>query len=362
MAGIVKNKTHSFKKILVRCPSWIGDVVMATPFLESLRDAYPTAHITLMLREYAREVLVGSSFYNDIISIPTEAKKSPFLKKIGFSLKNIKTIRTGNFDCAVLLTNSFESAFEVFCAGVRYRLGYRRDGRNLLLSEGPHPHRKNGKFVPGPMVDYYNHLGSYLGFSQYKDRMSLAVSPEEQSIAEPVLRQLGINDNDMLIGLNPGGAFGASKFWPSDYFAYIGDYFAQQQGIQVILLAGPGEEPIVNKIAATMKYPVLRSTPDKVTIGTLKMMIKKMSLLITNDTGPRHFATACGVPSIVLIGSTNPKWTENSDPYQVVLQRTPLCGPCHKKICPLNHQCMKSIKPQEVIDTAESLLEAVVHE
>jgi heptosyltransferase-2 len=129
----------------------------------------------------------------------------------------------------------------------------------------------------------------------------------------------------------------------------------------VVLLAGPNEEQIVENIAGRMTNPCVISTCDIVSLSVLKVLIKRMALLVTNDTGPRHFASAYGVPSVVLIGSTNPDWTENNDKRQVVLQRVPVCGPCHLKSCPYNHQCMRLIKPSVVIEASEKLLEAVSH-
>ncbi len=359
--GRLKDK-QQFKRILVRCPNWIGDAVMATPFLSILREEYPKAHITLMLREYTQQVFFGSPYYDDMILIPNEAKKSPFREKIRYCRLNIQKIREGKYDCGLLLSNSFEAALETFAAGVPYRIGYKRDGRNLFLTDGPVPLRVNGKYAPVPMIEYYNGLLPYVNIMSSKDEMRLYISEDEKNAAEPVLKELNILPGDMIIGLNPGGAFGASKFWLPEYFAKVGDHFAAQKGVKVLLLAGPNEVPIAEKIAGMMHHDAIISTPEKVTISILKVLIKRMSLLVTNDTGPRHFATAFGVPSIVIIGSTNPKWTENSDPYQLVIHRIPHCGPCHLKVCPLNHQCMKSIKPETVIHAAEKLLQVVTHE
>lgn len=344
-------------RILVRCPNWVGDVVMATPFLDALRNAFPDAHITYMLRNYVRQVYSGSPWCNEFFVIENKQKKLSFVEKIAQVIKHIRYMRKGNYDTAVLLVNSFQSAFEVWCAGISLRLGYKREGRGLFLTEGPTPNIKNGVYIPGPMIPYYNKLAEFLNIMPPSLDMKLYVSTHEDSEADARLQHMGVLPSDKLVGLNPGGAFGASKFWSPAYYAAVGDYYSSFERVKVIIFAGPNEEQIANDIAGLMKQPAVISTSDKLSLGGAKAVYKRLNLLVTNDTGPRHFASAFGVPSVVLIGSTNPKWTENHDPYQFVLGKIPVCGPCHQRICPLNHQCMKALKPTQVIEIANKLLE-----
>lgn len=343
------------KKFLVRCPNWIGDAVMVTPFLKKLRETYPDSQITCLCKQYVLEVFSGIPWVDDFITLDSAKRGAGFFDKIVPTIKNIKKIRNGKFDAVIFLTNSFEAALVGMLAGIPYRLGYRRDGRTWLLSDGPYPNKKSGSYVPCSMIGYYNKLGEYLGFDGFYEEMELFVTKKEDLSADEVLTNLGIFSRDRVVGLNPGGAFGASKFWPVKYFAEVGDYFASA-GYKIILFAGPGEENIVDDIEANMKHSCVKSTPDKVSIGIAKAIVKRLSLLVTNDTGPRHFASAFGVPSVVVIGSTNPEWTRNNDKKQVVIGKTPMCGPCHIRVCPYNHQCMKSIKPSDVITTANELL------
>lgn len=352
----------NLKRILVRCPSWIGDAVMATPFLEKLRFEFPAAWITYMVSPYVKDVYAGSPYVDEFLLSDSRLCKTKFVKRAQYSFENVKRLKKGKFDAAILLSNSFESALETFLAGIPLRIGYKRDGRSLMISRGLHPAKSHGTFMPGPMIQYYNRLGECLGFEVSSERMKLFISEEEKDRVNHLFKQFSISPKHTLIGINPGGAFGSSKFWLPEYFAQVGDYFAQDRNCKVILLAGPGEEKIIEKITRLMRYPALIWTCDMVPVGVLKGVVKELSLLITNDTGPRHFASAFGIPSIVLIGPTDPRWTEHTDPKQIVLGRVPVCGPCHLKVCPLNHQCMKGIKPVDVIDASEQLLEVVSHE
>jgi len=352
----LKNVPLNPQRIVVRCPNWIGDAVMATPFLSELRETYPNAEITFMLREYVKEVYSGAPWADKYV-ITKNKQRTKFLKRrLNSIVENIQMLKNGNYDLAVLLSNSFESAFEARTAGIPNRIGYRRNGRGFLITSGPKAVRRSGVYEPVSMIDYYNELGKYLGFRKFFHDMALFLSPEDECKTNAVMNQFGIDESSNLIGLNLGAAFGSSKLWKPEYFAQVGDYFARNPKNKVMLLAGPNEDIILDKISAMMQYPKIKLTSDLVPIGVLKGIIKRLSLLITNDTGPRHFASSFGIPSVVLIGATNPRWTTNNDSKQIVLMKVPVCGPCHLRNCPMNHQCMRNIKPADVVQAAEKLL------
>jgi heptosyltransferase-2 len=91
-------------------------------------------------------------------------------------------------------------------------------------------------------------------------------------------------------------------------------------------------------------------------IGLTKAVVRRSSLLVTTDSGPRHFAAAFGVPVVTLFGPTHIGWTETYFPRAIHLQKVVPCGPCQLRVCPLDHRCMKSLTPGEVTAAAERLL------
>ncbi len=91
-------------------------------------------------------------------------------------------------------------------------------------------------------------------------------------------------------------------------------------------------------------------------LGLTKACIKRAALLVTTDSGPRHFAAAFGRPVVTLFGPTHIAWTETYYPRGVHLQKKVDCGPCQRRTCPLDHRCMKLLSPQEVFQEAEELL------
>jgi heptosyltransferase-2 len=207
------------------------------------------------------------------------------------------------------------------------------------------------------MVDYYLELCRWLGLDLPEHpEPSLGVSEALSSEAGLLLQKYGITNQDMVVGLNPGAKFGSSKCWPPEYFARLADMLEQQWNCRMLLFVGPGETQIADKIMALTKAKVVNTDPDRIDLGLLKPMIQRCDLLITNDTGPRHYATAFKRPVIVIMGPTDPRYTNSNLEQTIVLRKELPCAPCHRKKCPENHECMRGITPDEVLAAAIRLV------
>ena len=95
----------------------------------------------------------------------------------------------------------------------------------------------------------------------------------------------------------------------------------------------------------------------KLSLGLSKACVRRADLLVTTDSGPRHFAHAFDRPVVTLFGPTHIAWTETYHPRAVHLQKQVDCGPCQRRVCPLDHRCMKQLTPDEVFVAAEGLLQ-----
>ena len=96
-------------------------------------------------------------------------------------------------------------------------------------------------------------------------------------------------------------------------------------------------------------------------MGALKEITRRCDLMVTNDTGPRHIAAAFDVPVVTVFGPTHPEWTEIYFPKERKVAVKVFCGPCQKKICPLDHRCMTRVTPAMVYDTSLELLGKAPH-
>ena len=338
------------RRILVRCPNWVGDLVMATPALRALRARFPGAEITLQLKPGLAGIVAGAPWHDRVALLHTYGSdRGP-----RGTWRAAAALRREGYDLGVLLPNSFSSAWLMRLGGVARILGYARNARTWLLTDRVPPTRERGRLVPVPMTRYYLDLVARLGCPVDRSDLELYVTPEEDAEVDALLRRLDLAGARPLLAITPGASFGASKMWGPERFAKAADALLARHGGAACLFPGPGEEETAERVAKRMRQPA-RIAPV-VGLGTLKAAIARCDLLITNDSGARHLAVAFRVPHVVVMGPTDPRYTNMNLDHAVVLRREVPCGPCHLKICPLDHRCMTLITPEDVVEAAEAAL------
>jgi len=338
------------KTVIVFCPNWVGDVVMSTPVLSCLRQNYSKATFIAVIRKYVRRVIEDSHWFDSFLDYND--------KSVEGCIKIVRAMRNLNPDIAVLLRNSFKSAFIARLGGAKEIYGYKRDCRSLLLTDGPEPVQGKNGIRPLPMADYYMELCRFLNLKIPEEtRPRLYFSGHVEEEGDRLFQKYGIDRDDIVIGINPGARFGSSKCWPPEYFAKLCELLQHRRKCIILLLTGPGEEEIARSITESSKAAIIDTGPDRIDLALLKYVIKKCSLLITNDTGTRHYAVAFDVPVVVIMGPTDPAYTAAHLEKTLVLRRELDCSPCHEKKCPLgHHDCMKMITPDEVFEGSMKLL------
>ncbi len=336
------------ERILVHAPSWIGDVVMATAAFRELRRAYPKSRISFLVKP-GRDRVIGEASYCDE-AIIDRSSGSP----LGV-LRMAAELRRRRFDLAVLFADSFRARVLAFLAGIPRRVGYVRDLGGLLLTK--RLRYPGGSKKPEPMPLRFRRLIEALGIPGGDTRPELVIDAGVEERARQRRESLGIPEGEALVGLNPGASFGSSKIWPPEHFARLGDLLADRHGLRSIIFVGPGEEAIARDIESRMRHPVISTADDHVPLDELKVFIRDLRLLVTTDTGPRHYAVAFRVPVVVLMGSTDPRYTDLHLEESVVLRKADLpCIACHLKTCPIEgHPCMRTITPEEALDAVAEL-------
>jgi len=343
--------------MLVAMPTWVGDVVMATPALRALRRRFDEAHITLLIRPNTREVVRGGPWMDGVIEWQPLRRG---LRAVFDPFAEAAVVRRGRFDWAVLLSNSFRTALVARLAGVPRRAGYDRDGRGVLLTERLPPRREGGEFKLISAVHYYNELAVAVGCEPPGEEMELFTTPADEEMVQNRLEAWGIAHHHPLVVVNPGASFGASKLWPPERYAAVGDRLSKERDARVVVTCGPGEEALAWRIDEEMEQRAFVVDRPRGTLGQLKSLVRRCDLLLNNDTGPRHFAKAFNRPVVTVFGSTHPEWTDTDYPLERKVRIDVDCGPCQKKICPFDHhKCMTGVTVEMVYAAAGELLDEV---
>ncbi|MHC5021607.1 MAG: lipopolysaccharide heptosyltransferase II [Planctomycetota bacterium] len=346
-----------FERIWVRLPNWVGDIVMATPVLRALRATWPGARIAWCGRPIAHAVLRATPWYDEFIPHPRHSGMGGFWSAA-------KAARAFGPELAVVLPHSFGTALLARATGAKQRIGHLTEGRGFLLTGGiPRP-RENGRTLPEYMADHWAKLVAVCGVEVADLAPELVVAPESQAKADELLAAHPAGSDGPLIVLNPGASYGPSKMWPAERFAAVASALRESHGARIVVSTGPGEEAVAEAVDAALDGPVQLYRGTELPLDLLIATVKRAAVLLTNDTGPRHFAVAQGIRTVVLMGSTDPRYTFTPAEQGVVIRRDVECGPCHETVCPLqgdeHHQCLRMIEPPEVIQQVQRALDAAI--
>ncbi len=344
--------------LAVFLPNWIGDAVMATPALRALRQRYAQARITAVCKPYVAGVLEGGDWFDELILAHGKAW-SQSIAAVAWKL------RQRRIQLAVLFPNTLRSAMTAWLGGCRRIIGYARYGRSPLLTDALEPLRTlEGQLEISPIVEAYNRLATRAGCAEPGYGLELFTTAQDEAAADRVWEMGRFNDYPEVVCLNSGAAFGASKNWPSEYFAELARDLVNRRGCAVLVLCGPVEKAQAGQIAELAATPAVISLGQlsergglPLSLGLTKACVRRADLLVTTDSGPRHFAHAFDRPVVTLFGPTHIRWTETYHPKAIHLQKQVECGPCQKRVCPLDHRCMKLLLPSEALTAAESLLQ-----
>lgn len=336
------------QKIVVRATNWVGDTVLMTPSLAALRKTFPHAQITVLANPWVLPILVNHPAVDRTMIID---KGGGPLRSIGELTRIISRLRNERFDLAVLFQNAFEAAILASMGGVRYRIGYNTDGRGFLLT---HKVIRDDHILEVHQVEYYLGLIEAMGWHVEGREPSLFPDDGDIESTSRMLSSHGISNQHFIVGFNPGATYGSAKRWPEERFATIGDWAAERWNAKVMLFGSSREREIGLSIAQRMHHDPINLC-GLTTLGQAMALIKRCNFFLTNDSGLMHIAAAFHIPLVAIFGPTNHITTGPVSGNATIVRHALDCSPCLKETCPLDHQCMLSIKADEVWEEMEGL-------
>ena len=343
------------EKILVRAVNWIGDAVMMTPALRSLRKACPDSEIALLAYPWVSDVFRYSPRINRLIPFDKRGAHAGLAGLWRLS----RELKAERFDCAVLFQNAFEAAFLTWMARIPVRGGYATDGRSLLLT---HRVKKAPNIVTRHEVFYYQRIVRGLGMPNEPNELEVFLPGFEIDAARDLLaRHLGeARERALVIGFNPGAAFGPAKRWPANRYAELARSLAKRYAnLRILLFGSEADRPTTQEIQKLAgKQARIIDLAGRTRLIAAMALIGECDLFVTNDSGLMHVAAALHTPQVALFGSTDHVATGPWSDGAVVIRKALPCAPCKKKVCPRGHfQCMKMITSEEVEKAVVRLLD-----
>jgi heptosyltransferase-2 len=322
-------------KIVVHVPNWIGDSILAFPFLESLSLNFPEDEVWVAARDWVKDLFVACDFVEGTISLSSPEH----LKGLRHSAQALKASR---FDLGILVPNSFSSALLFYLAKISERWGYKRDGRSIFLTRSI--------AVPKNTLhqaQYYLELLTGLGLKADVNELNFPLREDEKKIALEYLRTQNVDLANPLVILHPGAAYGPAKRWPAQNYARLADLIQEKAKATILIIGSLAEAKTAEDLSSAMTGEAVNLT-GQTSLRLLAGLISLASLFISNDSGPMHLANALRIPVVALFGPSDPRRTRPFQPPSTVIKKDVPCWPCRYRVCPFDHRCMMNIAPEEV--------------
>jgi ADP-heptose:LPS heptosyltransferase len=186
----------------------------------------------------------------------------------------------------------------------------------------------------------------------------MPIKQESEKYIMSFLDSCGISKEDKLVALHPGASC-PSKLWPAENFAYVGDKLTELFKVKIIIVCSSKDEEMGNRVIELMRYNPT-SACGKTTVSELASLLKRCSLLISNDSGPVHIGVAVETPVIAIFGRNerglSPRRWRPVGKRDIVLHKEVGCKFCLAHNCHLSFKCLKAITPEEVIEAAKKIL------
>jgi heptosyltransferase-2 len=312
-------------RLVVVAPNWLGDAVMALPAVADIRRAWPDTTLTVAARKAVAPLFGMVPGIHSVVSSETLSRETAY-------------------DAALLLTNSFRSAWSVWRAGIPERWGYRRDVRGPLLTRAVTP--------PGGVhqARYYQELTRALGFAAGPLEPILSVPPALVARARELLGTRGWDGASGLVAMAPGAAYGSAKRWPAASFAEAARAF-KGEGLEVVLVGSAADRPAGESLRRCLgNESTVVDAIGQTDLPLLAGVLAACRALVSNDSGAAHLGAALGVPVTVVFGPTDERATHPiGRRAPVVLTHDVWCRPCMLRECPLEHRCMRGIGAGDVV-------------
>jgi len=333
------------KRILIFHTAFLGDIVLTLPLAQALRERFPDSRICFVAIPAAAAVFGEHPAIDEVILYDKKGSQ----KGLGALLRLAGRIRRGTFDVALVPHRSLRSALVVRLAGIPVRIGFDTSAGRFLFTDVV-PDRRDLHEILRNLS-----LGEPLGLVREMRLPELFPSKEDIRAAEEVLAPLERTGGSPLVSVAPGSVWN-TKRWLEESFTRLVSLLAEG-GIRVVLVGGPGDSELCNRIAGAVASPLVVSGAGKLSVLQSAEVIHRSNALLTNDSAPMHLGVAMKTPVTALFGATVPEFGfAPVGPLHTVLQTGGLsCRPCSRhggERCPIGtFECMTSIVPSTVFES-----------
>lgn len=336
-------KTEDFRrsKILAIRLDRIGDLILTTPALRAVKEAYPKAYLAVLVRGYTKDLIEGLSFIDEVIIFERFSKK----ELMGY-------LKESHFDVSLGFHPDSFVNYLPWRAGIPFRIGYKFCGSGIFLTQSlPDDRDRRIRHEVASALE----IAAKIGARPARMSLSIAVHPESERFAEDFFKGNDLVGKEAVV-LHPGARQPYIR-WDKKRFAEVADRLVKEARVGVILVGSAQEEGLVKEVKGLMKEECVVAAG--LGLGDLVSVIKRARLFIGNSTGPMHIAAALKVPVVAIFGNIHPRdsfqewgpWGEG----HIVVRKDLSCPSCHPGDC-RTYACMDAVTVDDVFQAASKIL------
>lgn len=344
------------QRILVVRLDNLGDVLLMTPAIHAIRESLPWAHIELLASPSGAQVAELDPDINGTI-----VYDAPWMDVLGTQphdvlaeTRMVATVADRKFDGAIIFTSYHQSplpaAYLSYLAGIPLRHAASIDfPGSLLTTRHKHPEQLIHE------VRRALNLVAAIGFSSKKEDLVLELDPDDRAEAASALVGSGVKPGHPVIVMHPGCSCQA-RTYPWRSYVKVADMLAERLSCSIVLTGSPEEIPLTERIAREMRHSAV-SLAGVTNFRELAAIISLADVVITGNTGPMHVAAAVHTPVVALFALTNPpqQWGPWHVRHRLLYHVVP-CAICYNLTCPVGHECLASVPPEQVFNAVRELV------
>lgn len=333
---------QSFKVLFIRVDR-IGDMVLSTPVFRSFKSKYPHTQIDVLTSAANCAILENNPYIDRTLIFPKS-------KKIFKRIKFINRLRRDNFQAVFDLHADYSllTALIAFAIGKKQRIGFKYSGREVFFTNVADISLKKD------FIDLTCSLLNILDIHTCGNSPELFISAEERSWASNWLMN-NFRESKPVLGIHPGAYYETQK-WPTRYHAELIRKLHEAESFNLLLFGADSDGPMIKKILKICNVQIQTFISND--LRKFGALLNSLEILICNNSGPLHIASACGIKTISFMGPTRANlWTPRGDEH-IVLRRDELpCIGCNRGYCKIKtHDCMRLIKSDQVYDSIERII------
>ncbi len=329
----------------------LGDLVILIPFLRTLRHAFPSARIALLVNWNLKSFLEGQGLVDELIPVRIPwaqhfnrwKKYNPFSPNWFSSVRTVLLLRKRKFDWAFSGRMDIRDNFIMWLVGARRRIGYGVGGGGFLLTDEvmPDPSRPH-------RAQLWLQLLRHLGIAALNESPKFDLTEAEKRFAADFFQEKGIADADFVIGVHPGARI-RTRRWGDQNFAVVAARIQSEFNTRILWFVDPAESRELRDVPASFIQARLPFREFLAVLGRCQM-------LLCNDSGPMHLATALSVPVVAVFGPMEPRWFGPLGRSKIVIQPDFPCRPCFDYCIYDQPYCLRTISPEQTMKTTVELL------